>query len=129
MKFYIASRFGNKDRVREVYEALRAKGHEITTDWTVHTAIKPYGNNVDLAKEYAMEEVSGVGDCDVFILLGDEGGTGMYIEMGMALSRATKEGTPKIYIVGEHNERSHFFFHPTVTRKDNLEEVFEDLGI
>ncbi len=39
MKLYIASRFGLKEKVREIYEKLRTFGHEVSFDWTEHKPI------------------------------------------------------------------------------------------
>ena len=35
MKFYIASAIKNKDKVQAIYEELKKRGDEVTTDWTL----------------------------------------------------------------------------------------------
>ncbi|MCA9355582.1 hypothetical protein KC865_03485 [Candidatus Kaiserbacteria bacterium] len=60
----------------------------------------------------------------MFIILGDKSGTGMFVEMGAALSN-----NAKVYAIGEYNNLTVFHFHPHVTRLDTFEEVLSDLGI
>ncbi len=61
--------------------------------------------------------------CDIFILITDESGAGMYTELGAAL---TSKRT-KIYVIGNYLDRSVFFFHPKVKRFETINEVLEDL--
>ena len=129
MKFYIAARFDKKVEVNKLYELLKNKGHEITCDWTLHKTIKPYDENQDLAKNYSIEDILGVKDSDVFILLGDKAGTGMYVELGAAIFSNIILNRPKIYIIGEYIARSMFFYHPFVNRRKNVEEVLNELEI
>ena len=37
MKIYVASSIKNKEKVQELFGALKAKGYEVTTDWTLTT--------------------------------------------------------------------------------------------
>lgn len=128
MKFYIASRFGLKEQVGGIYDKLREKGHEVTTDWTRHAPIKPYADNQDASKRNSMEDIDeGVLESDVFVLISNEAGTGMYVELGAAIAEHIRNGRPKIYVIGEHTGRSMFYFHPSVIRKGSFEEVLEDL--
>ena len=129
MKFYIAARFGLKDEVKEIYKTLEDKGHEVTADWTEHKPVKPYDEHQDISGEYAVEDVDAAMSCGVFILVSSEAGTGMYVELGAAIANNIKNCSPKIYIIGNHTGRSMFYFHPSVIRKNNLEEVLEDLNI
>src|SRR3989344_8573419 len=112
MKFYIASRFGLKEEVRVLYKT-----------------VKPYADNKEISREYAMEDINGAMNCDVFILISDEAGTGMYTELGAAIANNIKFGAPKIYVAGEHIDRSIFYYHPSVKQMSTTEEVFKDLKI
>lgn len=127
MKVYVATRTSRKEEVREIYKKLIEMGHEITEDWTKHKSIKPYIKNQKMASKYAVEDINGVLDADVFILLCDEGGTGMFVEMGTAITMNLISKKTKVYVVGKYNDRSIFFFHPSVIRKDTIEEVLEEL--
>ncbi|HTP57053.1 MAG TPA: hypothetical protein VMJ72_02105 [Candidatus Paceibacterota bacterium] len=126
MKIYIASRFGRKNDVAELQRRFKERGHEIIVDWTVHEDIKPYEQHTDLARQYAIDDAHGVMDCDAFILLTDEAGTGMHTEFGAALASKLLRGTPTIYVVGDFINNP-FFFHPEITRCDTVEEVLRAL--
>lgn len=128
MKVFVAARFGQKEKVRALYEELEKRGYKITLDWTKHKPIKPYIDNQELSAKYSNEDIMGVFDCDIFILLADEAGTGMHIEFGAALiTNITCVGQPKIYVVGEHNARSMFYFHPSVKRVESAEELLKEI--
>lgn len=128
MKVFVAARFGQKEKVRALYEELEKRGHEVIFDWTKHKPIKPYIDNQELSARYSNEDIMGVFDCDIFILLADEAGTGMHIEFGAALiTNIICGGEPKIYVVGEHNARSMFYFHSAVNRVNNTNELLDEL--
>jgi len=129
MKFYIASRFKLKDKVGDIYELLRSKGHETVTDWTKHKPVKPYKENSEFAEKYAAEDLRGVIGSDVFIIMSDDAGTGMHTELGAAIAENLRSGKPEIYVVGEHTSRSMFYFHPSVNKKENINQVLEELGV
>lgn len=129
MKFYIAARFTEKEHVREIYRFLKDKGHEITADWTLHKTIKPYDENSAIAKDYAVEDMNGVIDADVFVLVTSENtGSGSAGELGAAILSKIKSGKPKIFVIGEHMGNNFFYFHPTVIRRKSIEEVLSDLS-
>lgn len=129
MKFYIAARFGLKDEVRSMYKVLQEKGHGVIADWTEHKPIKPYGENPSLSRDYSIEDIDAVTNCDVFVIVSDEAGTGMYVELGAAIASNLKNGRPKIYVIGGNTDRVMFYFHPSVIKKATFEEVLKDLGI
>lgn len=128
MKIYIAARFERKQEVRDLCRLLTEKGHEITADWTLHKPIKPYEKNQELAQQYSIEDINGVKDSDIFILLSDEGGSiGMYVELGIAILSNLMFGKPIIYIVGDYTSRSMFYFHPSVNRRKNINHVLKEI--
>lgn len=128
MKIFVAARFGQKEEVRALYEELGKRGHKITLDWTKHKPIKPYIDNQELSARYSNEDITGVFDCDIFILLADEAGTGMHIEFGAALiTSIICGGEPRIYVVGENNARSMFYFHPSIKRVENIEKLLKEI--
>lgn len=127
MKIYIAARFNKKQETLNLYEQFRKLGHEIIADWTLHKPIKPYENNPELSRDYSIEDIDAAGNCDIFILITDEDGTGMYIELGAAISSNLAYGKPKIYIIGEHTSRSMFYFHPSVNRRKNIDEILKEI--
>ena len=127
MKIYLAARFGKKEEVRYLYRRFKELGYEIASDWTLHKPIKPYESNHETAREYSIEDINAVRNCDVFILMTDEAGTGMYVELGVAISSNIEQGKPKIYVIGEHTSRSMFYFHPSVNRRKTIDDVLEEI--
>jgi hypothetical protein len=128
MKFYIAGRLKQMNKIKEIQDFIKNKGHEIHTDWTEHLPPKPYSSDENKSSEFATIDIKGAMECDVFVLLSDEAGTGMYTELGSALANKINMGSPHIYVIGDHLTKPIFLFHPEVTRKNNIDEVFEDLN-
>lgn len=85
MKIYIAARFNQKQKVRNLRKLMIKKECEIIGDWTSHKQIKPYYKNQELAQQYSIEAIDAIRDSDVFIILSDKAGTGMYVELGTAI--------------------------------------------
>jgi hypothetical protein len=64
----------------------------------------------------------------VFIFLATgEKGSGTFVELGAAIESNLSSGRPKIYIIGESNADSMFFFHPSVRRVKKVEDVLSEL--
>jgi len=127
MKFYIASRVKNKQLVRKIHKTLTKLGHEVLSDWVDETDIIPYEKHIEASKIRAIECAKYSSECDVFILVSDESGAGMYTELGIALNSNISGNKPKIYVIGDYVNRSVFFFHPFVKRFKTMDEVLEDL--
>ena len=128
MKIYVASKFNNQEKVKKVYEKLRERGHEITVDWTKHKKVNPYKNNPKMSEKYSKEDMNGVRDADVFVLLTTEKpGKGMFVELGTAVILNAMTGKPKIYVIGDHNTQPMFYFHPGVARVDRIEDVIKGI--
>ena len=53
MKFYLAARFEERERIDRLQQKLRSAGHEITRDWTKHDPLARYGDLPEKAQEYA----------------------------------------------------------------------------
>jgi hypothetical protein len=126
-KFYISAKWQLKDQVERIYQILREKGHEITEDWTKHECIKPYDQDLEVSSGFAEKDLTGVLEADYLIHLSDTRGIGMYVELGAALALNQLNGNPEIYVVGEENNQSQFYFHPAVKRRKTFEEVMEEI--
>jgi hypothetical protein len=128
MKVYVAAPFERKAEVLNLYRILKKRGHSVSFDWTVHKKIKPFTENLELAKKYSSEDIDGVKDSDVFILLSErEGCRGMHVELGAAIMSNVKSGKPAIFIAGDHNSGSLFYFHPCVKRRETVKQVLEEI--
>ena len=128
MKFYIASRVKNKELVRKIHEILTEQGYEKISDWVDEKDIIPYEKHAEASKARAIQCIENSTQCDVFLLISDEGGAGMYTELGAALVSSSLSKKPKIYVIGDYLNRSVFFFHPFVKVFKTIEEVLEDLA-
>ena len=126
MKFYIASKFTNKEKVRELQKHLKSLGHEITHDWTTHEDMRPFINNQKIAGKYAKEDLDGVRSSDVFIALCDDakGSVGMHTEIGAAISSFLDKGKPSVYVLGKELDAM-FYFHPAVKRIKSIDELLK----
>lgn len=86
-RVYVAAKFEEGPRVREVYEQLRAMGFEITHDWT-NEAI-PAGTPEEVAKFFesaALADYNGVLEADAVLVLNHDRLFGGATEMGLALA-------------------------------------------
>lgn len=124
---YVAARFALKEEVRQIYSKLEELGYNISEDWTKHKSIKPYDSHPDLSEEYAIADINGARKSDLFIIISDENGTGMHTELGSAIDHNLEFEKPLIYVIGKHLSRSPFFFHPSIHRRETIEEVIEEL--
>lgn len=128
MKIYIASAFTEKEHVAQLFKRAKDLGFQVAGDWTLHKLVKPYEENQEIAKQYAQEDLISVQNCDIFILVSNqEGSTGAHVEFGAALAIAKEKGKPKIYVVGDYPSRSLFYFHPLVSVRKDVEQVFQEL--
>ena len=128
MKIYVAGKFENKEAILEVHKRLEKMGHSISYNWTTHQNIKPYTTNQEMACTYAQNEIDGIFNSDCFIYFSAEKGHTLLMEFGAALMLAKVTSKPKIYAIGEFNNESPWFFNPLVTRKNNIEEVYKEIG-
>lgn len=82
MKFYVAGKFEDKERVREMIAALRQLGWHCTFDWTYGPAVVS-----DRAlRDIAIWETRAASECDVLVLLSHPSGKGSYFEAGCAVA-------------------------------------------
>lgn len=128
MKLYVASSVSNKINVQDLFQALRAKGHDVTTDWTLTDDIPE--DERDLKRDYMRSVVKrdfeAIIESDVFVLLTKPSeGRSMYVELGIAISMYLIERRPLVFVVGPHNNEAAFYFHPSVERAGTIDEVLE----
>jgi hypothetical protein len=127
MKIYVAGKFEKKEVILDIYKKIQSMGHSVAYDWTTHKNIKPYAQNSQIASCYSSNEIAGISDCDVFIYLSDDKGHTLHMEFGAAMALAKKTGKPLIFAVGEHNDKSPWFFNTLVRRMNSADEVLEEL--
>ena len=122
MKFYIAGRTKAVPEIQRMTKTLVDLGHTVAHDWTQLDSDMKRPYPVDKARQIAQADLDGVNNADVFIIIGDESGTGMYVELGIALAKAAR-----VYAIGTNNDATVFHFLPTVKRFETFEEVLKDL--
>ncbi len=115
MKIYVAGKWSESKYVKKVMEMLVARGHTITVDWTGHV-------HPDKSKEYAIEDIQGVKDCDVLVACMWTSGVfykGCWVEIGAALAL-----DKKVVIIG-HEVSSVFLGHPNIHVFNFKEDALE----
>ena len=122
MKFYISSRVKKANQVKDFADKLKSLGHKITLDWTAFESLKPYNKNQKQSAKVSNQMLKAIKNCDVFILLTDRAGTGMYVEFGYALAYGKK-----IFVAGKHINKSIFFFHHKVKIVNSIEDIMEEI--
>lgn len=126
MKFYVASSIKNKDNVQDVFDDLKAKGHEVTTDWTLTDDIPEEERSWkrDYLRSIAKRDFEGIRECDIFVLLSKPSeGRSMYVELGLALALHETTGKPSVFVVGPDNNESVFYFHHAVQCVGSLDKL------
>ena len=128
MKVYIAAKFKDKEKVKKLNELFKKKGYKLSGDWTDHIQVSPYNKEPKRSTAYAIEDMNGAKNCDVFILLTNEvGGTGSSTELGAAILSHILFNKPKIYVVGKDIGVNMFYFHPSVNQRKTIEDVLKDI--
>lgn len=115
MRVYVAGKFEEKARVRETQEILKARGHEITYDWTVNedaTAHKP---------TCAFNDLVGVLRADAFVLHWHPNLKGGNVELGAALALERIA----VYVIGcpVNDQPNVFYHHAAIKHCLTLDEV------
>ena len=126
MRFYVASCITNKDQVRDLFHSLEQAGHSVTVDWTETDTVpeRDRNNEVDHIRAIAKRDFDGILNCDGFILLSDPSeGRSMYVELGLAIALHASTGKPSVFVLGEANDQSVFYYHPAVRRVASVEEI------
>ena len=129
MKIYVAAKFSDKERVKEVYALLKQAGHAITHEWVHNKPSFPFNENAEFTAQCAQEDINGVLAAEVFILLTHaEPSMGASAELGAAIAAYIHFKKSYVYVVGPHFNTNFCFYHPVVRQKDSIEDVLKDLN-
>lgn len=133
-RFYIGSKLGTMEAaVRSLASELVARGYENACDWTAMNVARPYDAHPDEADVASERMFRAVLEADIVIILCAPDGLGYHIETGVALGAGAMahvigtEHCKHIFVVGEGNERSMFYYHRSVTRVPDTEALLEQL--
>ena len=114
----------HRELIEKIENFLKSQGHCLVYEWSKIVSLKPYMENSS-ESSFASKEISeSLKNVDVFVLISDEAGTDMFIELGIAIGSWLDSNKIKIYVVGKHNNRSMMHFHPAIIRVDKLRDVF-----
>lgn len=116
-RIYVAGKWQDRKTISEIMTNMLSLGHKITCDWTDHEY--PTENIEAKLMDYAIADIQGVIDCEVFIFYAVKffDYRGALVEMGAALAL----GKP-VYIIGKAINGCIFINHPLVTMLDSLEQ-------
>lgn len=94
IKFYIASSFQNKEKVKELSKILKQNGNIHSYDWTQNDR----ATSIESLHNIGEKEKNGVMDSDFLVVL-LPGGKGTHIELGIALGLGKR-----IYLYSPNDE-------------------------
>jgi hypothetical protein len=120
-KIYVAAPSSDLDRYRRFINLARARGLEVTYDWSPMIVEAQRQRLTDrtisegFALNAAMADAQGVRDCSVLVLLAPrpgEASIGAWVELGMALGLRTARPTrkPLIVVAGDRADRQYAIF-------------------
>jgi hypothetical protein len=123
MKWYFASRVRHKEKLQEIARFLEGVGEEVVSDWIYADSLKPYEENLSKVQPFAEGVTKALLATDIFVLISDQEGTDMFIELGVGLAKKVLSDNIKIYIMGEHSRRSLMQLHPAIIHAKDLQAV------
>jgi hypothetical protein len=116
MKFYVAGKFEEAERVRRVVDALTDMGHEVTHDWT---RVDQSRQTPEAFAEYALDDFTGALLAEVLIILADHPDIyGALIEAGITLGAGGE-----VWAVNPLRSQHIFWTLPNVWVFDNINDV------
>ena len=115
MNVYVAAKWEDKDRARDIMYSVCYAGHTITHDWTINSV---FGVTA------AAADVNGVIAADALVAVVEREfqWKGMWVEMGIAIGY----GKP-IYMLGNWGTDCIFTTLPSVHRVGSIKELIEAL--
>lgn len=126
MKFYVASSVKNKIQTRRLLQDLRSQNHDFTVDWTLEKTIATHERDANQAEVRAisLRDYEGIVNSDVFVLITEPSeGRSMYVELGIAIASRVSGKKPYVFVLGQKNDESIFYYHPAVKRVHDLAEI------
>lgn len=125
LRFYIAGKYADRERIAKFAEEVRAKGHEVSSSWLQET----YAPNVQMAelgtptmREMAIKDCKEIQGSTAFVLFTEKDTTptcrnGRLVELGFALGSGYRE----MHLIGP---AENIFCHLPCIRHHNSPEEF-----
>jgi len=106
MKFYVGSKYCERNKAKKLMKELERQGHKNTCDWTNHSIV-----DAEHLRQYALDDVRGVKKAKVVIFLFEKKHKykGCFVEMGVALAK-----NKKVIVIGHAMDSCLFMKHPKV---------------
>ncbi len=129
MRIYVAGPVADTVTVQKVQDEVLAAGHELTLDWSADVSFaEGFASQIDRSARMAKEELDAVIAADaVLVVASQHEGRGMFVELGVALARASRGDLDHVVLIGEIHHESVFYFHPLVQRVPTVEDWFAQL--
>lgn len=131
MKIYVAGPLADIEKVHAVQSAVVGAGHELTLDWTRGpdvTLVKDYGSLPEVSANLATNDLDAVLNADaVLVVMSEHDGRGMFVELGAALTRASRGDLKHVVILGPIRHESVFYYHPAVQRVPTVDDWLASL--
>ncbi len=115
MKIYVAGKFEDQKRVKNIQEQLISRGHEITKDWTED---KEAENGFPVIN--VVEDMRGIATADAYVgvFVDKFNYKGALVELGAAIALRKK-----VYVIGHGADSCIFLSHPLVRRCNSVKEI------
>lgn len=124
MNIYVAGALREAQAVRGVQEAVTGAGHVVSWDWTneADSDLRDYSQAPDVSARIAQADLRAVMDSDaVLVVVGEEPGLGMFIELGAALACAERGESKTVVLLGTDLADSVFYFHPAIEKHETVQ--------
>ncbi len=125
MKWYFASRTRHQNSIDNIVDFLKTQNESIVFEWSKLGVLTPFKENFEQSARIAEQISSALKEAEIFVLISDEAGTDMFIELGIALGNWLQNKKVKIYAIGKFNDRSLMHFHPAIRQVEKLSDVFK----
>ncbi|KRC89724.1 hypothetical protein ASE25_09230 [Terrabacter sp. Root85] len=129
MKIYVSGPLSDTVTVQQVQDTALAAGHELTLDWSADVSFaEGYATQAERSARMAQDELDAVIAADaVLVVASQHDGRGMFVELGAALTRASRGELNHVVLIGEIHHESVFYFHPLVQRVPTVEHWLAQL--
>lgn len=111
--YYVAGKWEDRLKVRELQEALKQRGHLISLDWTQHE----YPTDASVLAQWAELDINGAVSADAIVILMEENHNykGAWVELGATLATGGNA-----FIIGHAGDSCIFLHHPQVAVLDSI---------
>lgn len=125
MKWYLASRTRDQEKLVELSQLLEEQGQTILSDWVYVGSMKPFMENIIEVQQLVEHNINQILQADIFVVFNDLGGTDLFTETGVALAAAAMGRDLKIYVVGNQYETSMMQLDKNVVHVEKFSQILD----